>query len=317
MKNKLSGLLVFLFLGVALSAQTLDDRIKNVVDGLAQRTRIEVLIYPPVIQGTDTPTALSRYLHQKIGTYAVINNSFSVVQPSRGGPPKGRIEGSYLQAGDKVIVTLKLISDRDLAVAAGEFDISLDELERLNLAWLPDNRETQEEVQQQEEIFAPVPLDIPVSVSGFAVEVWPNSETRTYYDGEKLEIRVRANRDCYFKVYHVDVHGRIQLIFPNVLDYPGTLPLNRDNFLPADTELAVPRGTVDFVLGEPFGQETILMYAAAEQFPGIEEEMLSASTGTMATRETVANLGRGGSLVNSAHPGVVGARFSFTILGKR
>jgi hypothetical protein len=304
-------LLVVMLSGAVLSAQSLDERIKSAVDGLAQRYRVEVCIYPPLIQGTDTPTALSRYLYQKIDTYAVINNSFAVVQPSRGGLPTGRIEGVYIQAGDRVTVNLKLVSDKNIAVAAGEFDISLEELERLNLAWLPDNMASQEEVMQQEELFVPA-----AAVQDLLVEAWPNSETRTYYDGEELEIRVRANRDCYFKVYHIDVHNRMQLIFPNTMDSPGSRPLNRDNFLPANTELSVPKGTVDFVLHEPFGQETILVYAAPDQFPDIEEELRSASNGTVATRETLANLSRGGSLLNSAQefPGLAGARFTFTIL---
>jgi hypothetical protein len=126
-------------------------------------------------------------------------------------------------------------------------------------------------------------------------------------------------------IYHIDVNNQIQLIFPNTLDSPGGPPINRDNFLPANTELTIPRGTVNFVLHEPFGQETILMYAASEQFPDIEREM--RSTGARATRQTVTVLSRGGSLVNnvenlspavsstpSAVNGPSSARFTFTIL---
>jgi hypothetical protein len=331
MKNQFSrnlvragGLGALLLLTAVLSAQTLDERIKSAVDGLAQRFIVEAAISPPVIDGSDTTSGLSRYLYQEIETYAVNHRGFKVVPAGRG--LNARITGVYLQAGDKVRVNLRLISDQNTVIAASQFDIGLDELKQLNLAWLPENMKAQEEVQRREEILNSVPpassasatpaSSSRVPVQGLAIDVRPNSETRTYYDGEKLGVIVWADRDCFIKVYHIDVNNQMQLIFPNRLDSPGVQPVNRDNFLPADTELTVPRGAVDFVLHEPFGAETILVYASIAQFPDIEQEMFSP--GTRAARETVEALTRGGSLAgngpNISAAAIVSARFTFSIL---
>jgi endonuclease III len=85
MKKQWSMVFIGLLIAAALSAQTLDERIKDAVNGLVQVSRIDVVILPPVIQGTDAPSEFSRYLHQKIDTYAIISRRFNVIQPTRGG----------------------------------------------------------------------------------------------------------------------------------------------------------------------------------------------------------------------------------------
>jgi hypothetical protein len=77
------------------------------------------------------------------------------------------------------------------------------------------------------------------------IGLWPNSETRTCYDGEELRINLWASRDCYVKVYHIDAEKKTQMIFPNRLD--------GDNFLRANTEIIIP-GNGGFRLHAPFGQ---------------------------------------------------------------
>jgi hypothetical protein len=308
MKKQWITVFVGLLITAALSAQTLDERIKDAVNGLAQVTRMEVVIYPPVIQGTGSPSELSRYLHQKIDTYALISRRFNVVQPTRGGD-QGRIEGSYIVAeNDIVTVTLKLTSDSNVVIVAREFDIPLAELEKLELAWLPPGVQTQEEVKEREEIFVqpPSPASSPApSPPPFTLTARPNSVTRTYYDGEELFVTVWADKDCYFKVYHIDVDGKMKMIYPN--EY------NRNNFLRANTEMTVPRDEVRFVLHEPFGQETILVTASPEQFTNLDSEM----TPVTATRETVTRVSRGGSLVlnrQNTSAVTVSERFTFIIL---
>jgi hypothetical protein len=184
-------------------------------------------------------------------------------------------------------------------------------LEKLELAWLPPGVQTQEEAREREEIFVPVENQSPAvpaqpaSPPPFTVTAWPNSATRTYYDGEELLVTVWADKNCYFKVYHIDVDGQMQMIYPN--EY------NRDNFLKANTEMIVPRDEVSFILHEPFGQETIMVTASAEQFTNLDREM----TPVRATRETITRVSRGGSLVlnrQNTSAATVSERFTFTIL---
>jgi len=75
-----------------------------------------------------------------------------------------------------------------------------------------------------------------------------------YYDKEILFISLRSDIDCYFVVYHLDVNNNIQLILPNRWEI-GT------NSLKAGVERVVPENTF-FLLGEPYGEERILVYAS-------------------------------------------------------
>jgi hypothetical protein len=324
MKKRWITVFIVLFIGSILSAQTLDERIKSAVDGLSQFTRIEVVIYPPVIQGTDTPSELSRYLYQKIDTYAVSGGRFNVRQPTRGGP-QGRIEGSYLQTGDKITVTLKLISDGGIGIAAKEFTISTAELNKMHLAWLPANVKTQEEVREREELFDPPvpPVNNPAAKTdppAFTIAAWPNSASHTYYDGEELSVTVWTDRDCYFKVYHIDVNNEVQLIYPSSVDRESR-PNGWNNFLRANTQINVPNPSkAHFILHDPYGQETILVVASLRQFDDIETEILQAASGpgVRATRSALSGITRGGSLVSVNRPPAdnqtLSTRFTFNIL---
>lgn len=85
-----------------------------------------------------------------------------------------------------------------------------------------------------------------------------------YRDGEYLTLNLYASRDAYVKVYHIDVAGNTQLIFPNQFT-----PNNR---IPAETYTEVPGRTEPwaFALHEPFGTEYIQILASTEQFDDIE-----------------------------------------------
>jgi hypothetical protein len=87
----------------AVFAQSLDDKISAAVQGLEQSRRLEVAVRPPVIQGTNTVTALSDYLQGEIRHYAVNSPAFTVVERA-GDAAGGAIEGWYLDTGTSVRV---------------------------------------------------------------------------------------------------------------------------------------------------------------------------------------------------------------------
>jgi hypothetical protein len=253
--------------------------------------------------------------------YAVNNTLFKVVQPTRGvgvrqnGPQKGKISGTYRKVGGNVEVTLKLIDTGDnRTMQMATFSLPVSDLEKMDIALFPANNATEAEVRAREEILAPVKTGEQASISfannnSLTIEAWPNSITRTYYDGEALIISLLANRSCYVKVYHIGVDGKQQMIFPNQID--------RDNRLEANTEFRIPRNS-RFVLGSPYGQETIIAVASGLQFENLESEMVRIVN---ATQESVAGIvGERGLSVqdgrarNVAGGAIVNTRFTFTIL---
>lgn len=90
-------------------------------------------------------------------------------------------------------------------------------------------------------------------------------EGGVYTDGEHLEINLFAGQACYVKLYHIDVAGNTQLIFPNE-HYP-------DNFIRAGEIVRIPdeRYPFSFVLGPPYGSEFIKAVASTVQFSEIED----------------------------------------------
>lgn len=100
----------------------------------------------------------------------------------------------------------------------------------------------------------------------FVVKSWTErGDGGIYRNGEKLSIFFYSNRNCYLKIYHIDVNGNTQLIFPN--------PFHRDNFIREKAIYQIPdeRYPFTFELGPPFGAEFIKVIASTVQFPDIEE----------------------------------------------
>lgn len=82
-------------------------------------------------------------------------------------------------------------------------------------------------------------------------------EGSVYYDGEQLALRVRADRDVYFALYHIGADGRVQRIFPH-----GTA---QDNRLRAGDVLTLPNAQTPWLryyLHGPFGREYLKAVAS-------------------------------------------------------
>jgi hypothetical protein len=303
MKKKLKMTVLFfivLFLSAGTaSAQDIDSLVKKAVDRLVARrnTPITVSISAPTIGSTDSVSAFSGYLQRTIDRNAVNNSLYQVVPLSRGAPPvrkageqRGQIMGSYDLVGDHVEVTLTLVIDPDgRRLAATSFNISNAELERLKMDVLPENFKTEADAQAQAALFTDIPLspppasaapsppaNTPASIyspagaavstqSKLTVQIWPNKESRTYFDGDTMTISLYASRDCWFKVYHIDVNNQMRLIYPNQTD--------KNNALKANIECVIPDNSA-FVLGAPYGEETILAVFSNTPFDNLEKDLL-------------------------------------------
>jgi hypothetical protein len=246
-----------------------------------------------------------------------------------------------------VEIILTLVSETDGSrIASAQFKIPTGDLKKLNLNILPENHKTQAETRAQAGLFEDIPpagtaggpaISPPsrpagaspnkpaggnTASSAFFVEAWPNKESRTYYDGDKMTINLYASEDCYVKVYHVDVDNQTQLLFPNQADKNNRLIANQRRTVPENASL---------VLHAPFGEETILAVFSKTQFENIESEMQHPVQVT-ATRESIGSITRGGTLfqpyppkaspgkqatpapLDAPRPGVFPVRFTYTIL---
>jgi hypothetical protein len=325
--KKLLLLVCFGCLSVALlSAQELEKGVKEAVTRFAERQArpLEVNIGEMTLRGGDAPSDLSPYLYEVVKHYAVndLSRKFIVVEATRGPtrpdePQKGIIKGTFALGKDTVDVSLELVKDGKVD-GSYRFTVPLAELTRRGITVVPVNSAV---IEKQEQIFkalsetAPAKTNTPpVSAApanqNIKIQAFFNSESMTYKHRDELHITVMADRDCYFKVIHIDVDNQMKMIYPNSND--------RDNFLRAN----VPRDIFEkarYMLYEPYGTEVILVVASAQKFVNIEQEY--AAPWVLATVDTVRNAvkgNRGGDLELGAVPitfsGEGEAKYKITIL---
>ena len=91
-------------------------------------------------------------------------------------------------------------------------------------------------------------------------------ENPVYRLGENLQLHVFVNHDAYLKVYHVDVAGKTQLIYPN--------RFQPDNRVAGGAFVRIPErhDPFQFRLGPPFGAEFIKVVASTRQFSDVEAD---------------------------------------------
>ena len=138
----------------------------------------------------------------------------------------------------------------------------------------------------------------------FVVKAWtPRGEGGVYRDGEQLVIRFYANRDCFIKVYHIDVNKNMKLIFPNRF-YPNNRIRGRELYKIPDSSYPFT-----FELTAPYGTEFIKVIASTVQFDDIEEsfQQLGSASGELISR---------GLNVNARPEQLTEALISYTIIEK-
>ena len=102
-----------------------------------------------------------------------------------------------------------------------------------------------------------------------------------YAAGERLHVLVAVNKRAWVKVYHIDVRGRVQLIWPNRFSGAGgPLEAGKVIQIPGDGD------PFDFVLGPPFGTEFIKVVASTEAFAATEGDFADLQGGT--ARDSIA-----------------------------
>jgi len=270
---------------------------------------------------TQTVTSLSAWLKNSIVTgaqkqqdkfqvatagessdFAVASRGLTVETPDVNSAIQAVVTGSYSPLDNGVEVTLQLISagGNKAVLASHRFTIPASELERRRLSLLPDKggavmSKAEFETKQQ-------------AVNSYAGKnnkwnftVTPDVLDGIYRDGDLMSMRIFSERDCYFRIIHVDVNGSAQIIYP--------LGSTDNNFIRAGETRRIPDNT-RFRMEPPFGEELIL--AAAYDRP-----FTSGASGTVPLSEV--SISRGLTVESGdktpMSPSVT-AKFSYTILAK-
>ena len=108
-----------------------------------------------------------------------------------------------------------------------------------------------------------------------------------YRDGERLTLLVTSSKDAYLKIYHVDVNGVAQLIWPNRFGGSGKIKAGEALKFPG------PNDKFQYVLGRPYGTEYIKAVASTKPFATMEADFSDLQG------SAVAAISRGLSVVSS------------------
>lgn len=185
------------------------------------------------------------------------------------------MSGSYRITDQNIVLNIQLISvESGIHELQKEYVISKGELPS-GVAYFPDNYQDAQFVIEELSTIA----DKNDNILDF--RIWTTrGNGGVYKDGEKLEILFFSNRDCYVKIYHIDVNKKVSLIFPNEY-YSG-------NLLSGGMIHRIPDSSYpfSFVLGAPYGVEFIKVLISNTPFPQSEESFseLGNASANMMTR---------------------------------
>jgi hypothetical protein len=285
--------------------EEMEEGIKRAVDTLAAalQRQTETRIGLFTLTGTDMPTGLSRFLTERVTHYAINNpdRKYRIIRENieRDNNRVALLNGNFNRRGDQVDVTLELNTPDGNEDGSQAISITVELLTALGLTFEPENINIVIEVPPIE------PANQAINIQAFF-----NSPSRTFLHRDELKMSVLADRNCYFKIIHIDADNQMKMIYPNSFD--------RNNFLRAN----IPRDifeTASYMLYGPYGAETILVVASSEQFRNIEQEFITPWA--TATAETVRNMveeNRGGDLERRRTPGTAlrtgEAAYTITIL---
>jgi hypothetical protein len=99
-----------------------------------------------------------------------------------------------------------------------------------------------------------------------AVNLWVNSQTETYAEGESMKIYLQGNKPFYARLIYVDAQGNNVQLLPN--------QHRRDNYFAGATMFEVPTGQDQFELkvSPPYGKETLVLYASTMPLGSVATE---------------------------------------------
>jgi hypothetical protein len=181
------------------------------------------------------------------------------------------LSGRFFDTGANVEVFFDLTSVETGAVMTAARTVIPKSLIPGAIALLPDNYSQAVNMKKDLEKVEPG------EKASFAIKAWTQrGNGGVFLDGEELSIRFLANANCFIKIYHIDVNGDMELIFPN--------QYQSDNRIVKNKVYIVPDVSSEFVfkLGKPYGTEFIKVIGSTEQFQTIETSLDSLGQGSKA-----------------------------------
>jgi hypothetical protein len=210
------------------------------------------------LYGTQSVTDLSNYLLERITESALQRATKYRIAGKTNDATKALVEGSFtpLDGGAEVILRLVSTSADKTVLGSSRFVFPASELERRHLSVYPpegDGYVTPAEAERLQNVIG----QYDGGNNAFKLTVTVDHPTGIYYDGELLAFNVYAGADCYVRISQVDIHGRVQIIYPLSEDEP--------HFIKAGTNWTAP-DTVSFKVMLPRGIEYILVAAFDKPF---------------------------------------------------
>jgi len=189
---------------------------------------------------------------------AVASRGLTVEAPVSDSGIQAVITGSYTPLDGGAEVTLQLVSTgaNKLVLASPKFVIPAAELERRKLSLLPEKGNVSislSEFKAKQEALAPYTG----GDNQWSFTVTPDVLDGIYYDGDFMSMCIYSEKDCYFRVIHIDVNGNTQVIYP--------VAAKDNNFIRAGETRRIPDNTL-YLMGPPFGEEIILAAAYDKPF---------------------------------------------------
>jgi hypothetical protein len=174
--------------------------------------------------------------------------------------PDSLIYGTYQWQPNTVSVQLDLT---DLAtgslISCLRYDVPASVIPR-NETILPSN----DVVKQVTELISIPDTEVRSSESFTLSMSADRGKGASYRDGEYLTLFLTSNADAYLKIYHVDVDGKAQLIWPNKFGGSGRIKAGQAMEFPGPTD------GFRYLLGKPYGTEYIKAIASLAPFAAME-----------------------------------------------
>jgi hypothetical protein len=248
----------------------LEEQIVSAVDAMANaaaKDGFQIVIDDVKLQDSPVITPAGKYIRDLVTTCAMKSKLFSVLQTKKeflsttnervleyltDSDFDGFLQMNYYLEGDKLRLNFRLMKAfTPEIIYAGDVRIGTN-LFPESLSFLPGNYDSYRANAIGEKT---------VATNDFRTDLWTDrGRNALYYKGDKMQLLVRSESDCYVKIYYTDVEGKVQLLFPNVWE--------KNNFLRAGQVYRIPNDSMSFELemGEPYGVESVRLVAQDVQF---------------------------------------------------
>lgn len=308
----------------SLLTTSLDDQIERAVTLMARGVHQQTTIAIGRIAYGDTQTVsnFSGYLKNSItveaqrrqgkfvvasdsesADFAVASRGLTVETPEVNTSIQAVVLGNFSPVDKDAKVSLQLVSTggNKIILGATDFVVSAAELERRKLFLLPEKDTvviSKAEFERKQKAVDPYSG----KNNGFIFTVNPDDLDGIYYDDEYMTLRIYSERNCYFRIVHVDVNGMAQVIYPLVSKDNNRIRAGETRRIPDNTR---------YRMGKPYGEEYILVAAYDKPFVVRSEQGAHISDAVISRGLYVESE----SGQNDMSP-LATAKFSYTILPK-